>query len=199
MDLEAENFVMMSPCSSRQRGNRRPFHLHVLVPVPHELLLHLWRNAQAEREAHDAPHSLQHVFVLHCVHCCRLFWLRRLWGRGDGHCSPCFYDVRRDVLMAIAYAGIVLKLCVGFALCMQPARDCCYYIIGWDVATIPAWRNCLFCGVMALCALLLGLFIPVLNTVFGLLAVSVAALSASACRRYTVCIVGTGVWAPWES
>ncbi|PWU87275.1 arginine permease [Trypanosoma cruzi] len=52
-----------------------------------------------------------------------------------------FYDVRRDVLMAIAYAGIVLKLCVGFALCMQPARDCCYYIIGWDVATIPAWRN----------------------------------------------------------
>ncbi|PWU95579.1 arginine permease [Trypanosoma cruzi] len=80
-----------------------------------------------------------------------------------------FYDVRRDVLMAIAYAGIVLKLCVGFALCMQPARDCCYYIIGWDVATIPAWRNCLFCGVMALCALLLGLFIPVLNTVFGLL------------------------------
>ncbi|PWU96476.1 arginine permease [Trypanosoma cruzi] len=108
-------------------------------------------------------------FVLHCVHCCRLFWLRRLWGRGDGHCSRVFYDVRRDVLMAIAYAGIVLKLCVGFALCMQPARDCCYYIIGWDVATIPAWRNCLFCGVMALCALLLGLFIPVLNTVFGLL------------------------------
>ncbi|RNF27205.1 putative amino acid transporter [Trypanosoma conorhini] len=80
-----------------------------------------------------------------------------------------FYDVRGDVMMAVAYAGILFKLCVGFSLCMQPARDCCYYIIGWDVNTVPVWRNCLFCGAMALGALLLGLFIPVLNTVFGLL------------------------------
>lgn len=80
-----------------------------------------------------------------------------------------FYDVRSDVMMSVAFAGILLKLCAGFALCMQPARDCCYYIIGWDLNELPAWKNCLFCGVMALCALLLGLFIPMLNTVFGLL------------------------------
>ncbi|KEG05946.1 amino acid transporter [Trypanosoma grayi] len=80
-----------------------------------------------------------------------------------------FYDVRNDLMMAIAYVGIVFKLCVGFSLCMQPARDCCYYIIGWEVKTLAPWKNCLFCGTMALCALLLGLFIPVLNTVFGLL------------------------------
>ncbi|CBH13509.1 amino acid transporter, putative [Trypanosoma brucei gambiense DAL972] len=79
------------------------------------------------------------------------------------------YDVKGDVMMAIAFAGMLLKICVGFSLCMQPARDCCYYIIGWDLNTLETWKNCLFCGCMALCALLLGLFIPDLNTVFGLL------------------------------
>lgn len=80
-----------------------------------------------------------------------------------------FYDIPSDVMMTIAFAGMLFKLCVGFALCMQPARDCCYYIIGWDVNTISGWKNFLFCGMMALCALLLGLFIPLLKTVFGLL------------------------------
>ncbi|ESL05379.1 amino acid transporter [Trypanosoma rangeli SC58] len=109
-----------------------------------------------------------------------------------------FYDVRGDVMMAIAYAGIVFKLCVGFALCMQPARNCCYYIIGWDLETLPVWKNCLFCGVMALCALLLGLFIPVLNTVFGLLGsfcggilgFSLPALYRMYCGNWSLATVG---------
>ncbi|ORC86943.1 amino acid transporter [Trypanosoma theileri] len=106
--------------------------------------------------------------------CCIAFVMAGFFGYADFGAEVTdtilvFYNVRSDVKMAIAYVGIVLKLCVGFSLCMQPARDCCYYVLGWDLVTLPRWKNCLFCGTMALCALLLGLFIPVLNTVFGLL------------------------------
>ncbi|CCD16967.1 unnamed protein product [Trypanosoma congolense IL3000] len=106
--------------------------------------------------------------------CCMVYILAGFFGYtdiGDRKVETVFeiYDVTGDVMMAIAFAGMLLKICVGFSLCMQPARDCCYYIIGWDVNALPTWKNSLFCGTMSLCALILGLFIPDINTVFGLL------------------------------
>ncbi|KAH8607968.1 putative Transmembrane amino acid transporter protein putativeputative [Trypanosoma vivax] len=106
--------------------------------------------------------------------CCIVYIVAGFFGYADFGSKVtetvfCFYDVRSNVPMAVAFAGMLFKLCAGFSLCAQPARDCCYYIIGWDINTLPAWKNSLFCGTMALFALLLGLFIPTLNTVFGLL------------------------------
>ncbi|PWU96477.1 arginine permease [Trypanosoma cruzi] len=169
MDLEAENFVMMSPCSSRANGAIEGLSIFMFSYLCHMNCFSIFGEMRKPSARRMTLHTACSMSL-----CCIAYIVAGFFGYADfgdevTDTVLVFYDVRRDVLMAIAYAGIVLKLCVGFALCMQPARDCCYYIIGWDVATIPAWRNCLFCGVMALCALLLGLFIPVLNTVFGLL------------------------------
>ncbi|KEG06977.1 putative amino acid transporter PAT4 [Trypanosoma grayi] len=79
------------------------------------------------------------------------------------------YDVNRETLFAVSFGGIAVKLCVGFALNVQPARDSCYYLLGWNLQTIPMWKHIIFCGSMSFAALLLGLFIPTVNTVFGLL------------------------------
>ncbi|ORC84758.1 putative amino acid transporter PAT2 [Trypanosoma theileri] len=79
------------------------------------------------------------------------------------------YNPIEDKMMGVAYAGIILKLCVGYGLHMIPCRDALYHIIGIDVKTIAWWKNSLICGTLALASLLAGLFIPRITTVFGLL------------------------------
>ncbi|KPA81002.1 putative amino acid transporter [Leptomonas pyrrhocoris] len=84
------------------------------------------------------------------------------------------YNLRGDVKVAIAYVGIALKMCVGFALCMQPSRDAVYYCLGWhipmfkDIRTVPLWLNAVICTFMSIVALVLGIFIPRVTIVFGL-------------------------------
>lgn len=80
------------------------------------------------------------------------------------------YDIQRNVLMAIAYVGIAIKLCVGFAICIQPSRDAIYYVLGWGItADVSSRMNFLISGLLAFFALVLGLFIPSINLVFGFL------------------------------
>ncbi|CAD2215449.1 amino acid transporter [Angomonas deanei] len=85
-----------------------------------------------------------------------------------------FYNVRNEPMVAVAYIGIGIKMIVGFAICMQPSRDSVYYCLGWwfpmfrDIRTVPLWVNALICGFMAIVALVLGLFIPSVTVVFGL-------------------------------
>ncbi|EPY27788.1 amino acid transporter [Strigomonas culicis] len=85
-----------------------------------------------------------------------------------------YFNVRSDVMVAIAYVGIGVKMIVGFAICMQPSRDSVYYCLSSrlpifrDINTVPFWLNGLICGLMAVVALVLGLFIPSVTIVFGL-------------------------------
>ncbi|RNF25874.1 putative amino acid transporter [Trypanosoma conorhini] len=80
------------------------------------------------------------------------------------------YDPGHDLLMAVAYVGIAIKLCVGFAICIQPSRDAVYYVLRWGkTSDVPTWRNLLLSGFLALAALILGLFIPSITVVFGFL------------------------------
>ncbi|ORC86944.1 putative amino acid transporter PAT4 [Trypanosoma theileri] len=79
------------------------------------------------------------------------------------------YDVSNNVLLSVSFIGMVIKLCVGFALSIQPARDSCYYILHWEINTLPRWKHITFCGTMSFLALVLGLFIPSVNKVFGFL------------------------------
>lgn len=79
------------------------------------------------------------------------------------------YNPIEDKMMLVAYAGMVLKLCVGYGLHMIPVRDAVYHVCRIDVKTIAWWKNSLICGFMATVALIAGLFIPSITIVFGLI------------------------------
>lgn len=85
-----------------------------------------------------------------------------------------YYDLQHDIPIIIAYVGIAFKLCVGFAICMQPTRDSMYYCLSWhfpafkDISTVPFLLHALICTFTAIVACVLGLFIPSVNIVFGL-------------------------------
>ncbi|EAN82344.1 amino acid permease, putative, partial [Trypanosoma cruzi] len=78
------------------------------------------------------------------------------------------YNPIEDKMMGVAYAGMVLKLCVGYGLHMIPVREAVYHVLHIDVKTIGWWKNALVCGFMATLSLIGGLFIPSITIVFGL-------------------------------
>ncbi|ORC86758.1 putative amino acid transporter PAT1 [Trypanosoma theileri] len=77
------------------------------------------------------------------------------------------YDPIREPAMMIAYLGVLVKLCSSFPLLTMASRNAIYYIVGWDVDTLPFWKHCIVVVSLAVCSLLCGLFIPNINTVFG--------------------------------
>ncbi|GET86128.1 transmembrane amino acid transporter, putative [Leishmania tarentolae] len=78
------------------------------------------------------------------------------------------YQPRESPQFWFAYFGIVMKICVAFALHQLPLRDGLYHFFSWDVYRMPWWRNALICGSIAAVVLVGGLFVPDLNTVLGL-------------------------------
>ncbi|KAF5222728.1 hypothetical protein ECC02_004305 [Trypanosoma cruzi] len=119
------------------------------------------------------PRRMTRDTTLSMVICCFLYIISGFFGYADfGDAITdsvlLYYNVRDDPMIAVAYAGLAFKLCVGFAICMQPSRDSMYYCIGWNVTTMPFWKNALFCTALAIVALVLGLFIPSITIVFGL-------------------------------
>nr|ABD64602.1 amino acid permease 7 [Leishmania donovani] len=80
------------------------------------------------------------------------------------------YRPLEDPLFMISYIGICIKLCVGFAICIQPSRDAIYYCLGMGkTSDVKDWLNWIVSGFLALAALICGLFIPSINIVFSLL------------------------------
>lgn len=80
------------------------------------------------------------------------------------------YRPLEEPLFMIAYIGICIKLCVGFAICIQPSRDAVYYCLNMGkTSDVKDWVNWLVSGFLALAALICGLFIPDINIVFTLL------------------------------
>ncbi|PWV09237.1 putative amino acid transporter [Trypanosoma cruzi] len=78
------------------------------------------------------------------------------------------YNPVQDKMMGVAYAGIIVKLCVGYGLHMIPCRDALYHILHIDARLIAWWKNSLICATMAFLSLIVGLFVPRITTVFGL-------------------------------
>ncbi|KAG5475557.1 hypothetical protein LSCM4_04139 [Leishmania orientalis] len=106
--------------------------------------------------------------------CAILYFLTGLFGYLDfgpevSDSILAMYNPMQDYLMAVSYVGMMLKICVGFALHLIPCRDCVYYTIGTDVSRVPWWKNAILCAVQSAMALVAGLFIPRITTVFGLL------------------------------
>lgn len=110
--------------------------------------------------------------------CCTLYILTGIFGylefgKKITGSILLMYDIRSDVPVAIAYAGVTVKMCVGFAICMLPTRDSLYYCLGsiWPtfrhIYDVPFWLHVIIVTVMSFFALILGLFIPSVNIVFG--------------------------------
>ncbi|EPY21054.1 amino acid permease [Strigomonas culicis] len=80
------------------------------------------------------------------------------------------YKPKQDVLFLISYIGICVKLCVGFAICIQPSRDAIYYCLRWGkTCDVNRWVNYAVSGTLALLALICAFFIPNITIVFNLL------------------------------
>lgn len=79
------------------------------------------------------------------------------------------YDPISEPYVAVGYIGIIIKICVAFALHMIPFRDAIYHFLRWTPEKVPYWKHCLVMAIPATVALLCGLFIPTINTVLGLL------------------------------
>lgn len=108
------------------------------------------------------------------VICTLLYWLTGFFGYadfGDGIASSLLtvYSPLKDYYFAVAYVGIVVKLCVAFALHILPCRDSVHHVIGWNLETVAWWKNAVLCTILSGLSLVCGLFIPNVNMVFGLL------------------------------
>lgn len=110
--------------------------------------------------------------------CCGLYILTGIFGYLEFGTEMTgsillMYDIRTDVMVAIAYVGVTIKMCVGFAICMLPTRDSLYYCLGsyWPIfrhiRDVPFWLHAIIIIIMSIFALVLGLFIPTVNIVFG--------------------------------
>ena len=106
--------------------------------------------------------------------CCALYILAGFFGYADF--GPDVedailknYQPRTDIQFGIAFAGLAVKLCVAFALCAQPARDNILYMFNMGhYMTVDGKKRVLICGLLSVAALVLGLFIPKITAVFGL-------------------------------
>ncbi|RNF01571.1 amino acid permease [Trypanosoma rangeli] len=79
------------------------------------------------------------------------------------------YKPLHDVMMFIAYVGVLVKLCVAFALHILPCRDSIHHLLGWSLDEVAWWKNAALCTILSVIALIAGLFIPNINIVLSLL------------------------------
>ncbi|CBZ29115.1 putative amino acid transporter aATP11 [Leishmania mexicana MHOM/GT/2001/U1103] len=132
--------------------------------------------------AYDIFFEMQHKTVFHFTlyttiatgTCVLLYVLSGVFGYADFGSKVrdsvlSLYDPIREPYMAVGYIGIVVKICVAFALHMIPFRDALYHFLRWTPEEVPYWKHCLVMAIPATAALLCGLFIPTVNTVLGLL------------------------------
>jgi amino acid permease len=78
------------------------------------------------------------------------------------------YQPREAPQFWVAYFGIVVKICVAFALHQLPMRDGIYHFFSWDVYRMPWWKNAVICAFIATVVLIIGLFVPNINVVLDL-------------------------------
>ncbi|GET91082.1 amino acid transporter, putative [Leishmania tarentolae] len=78
------------------------------------------------------------------------------------------FDPVHQPYMMIAYIGMLIKICAAFAMNMLPCRNFAYHCLKWDLDTVPYWKHTIVILATAVASLLCGLFIPSVNTAFGL-------------------------------
>ena len=80
------------------------------------------------------------------------------------------YHPKRNVAILIAFICLCVKLCTSFLLCIHPTRDSILYTLNWgSYLTCDPKKRMLVTFILCVLALVLGLFIPSITIVFGLL------------------------------
>ncbi|KAH9581981.1 Amino acid transporter [Trypanosoma melophagium] len=78
------------------------------------------------------------------------------------------FDPIEEPMMMVAYIGLIIKLCVSYALNMIPCRNTVYYVIGWDIEHLPYWKHIITVTIISVIILVCGIFIPRISTALGL-------------------------------
>ncbi|ESL08117.1 amino acid transporter [Trypanosoma rangeli SC58] len=78
------------------------------------------------------------------------------------------YNPVHEPMVMVGYIGILVKLCAAYALQTMASRNAIYHCISWEVETLPYWKHFIAVIILSTVVLLCGLFIPNINTVFGL-------------------------------
>ncbi|AYU81246.1 putative amino acid transporter aATP11 [Leishmania infantum JPCM5] len=111
--------------------------------------------------------------ILSCSICATLYFLTGFFGYADF--GPSLkgnilerYSPYQSPIFFVVFPGIIVKLCASFSLDMLACRTALFQVMHWDVETMPYWKHTLVSVPMAIGALILGLFVPDINIVFGL-------------------------------
>ncbi|CBH13848.1 amino acid transporter 1, putative [Trypanosoma brucei gambiense DAL972] len=77
------------------------------------------------------------------------------------------YDPVNEPAIMVGFVGVLVKLCVSYALLGLACRNALYDVIGWDFREVAFWKHCIAVVTLSVVMLLCGLFIPKINTVLG--------------------------------
>lgn len=105
--------------------------------------------------------------------CSLLYWLAGFFGYMEFGTDVkesvlSMFDPVREPTVMIAYIGLVIKLCTSYALNMIPCRNTVYYLIGWNIDTLPYWKHITTVTIISIITLVCGLFVPRISSAFGL-------------------------------
>ncbi|ORC86735.1 putative amino acid transporter, partial [Trypanosoma theileri] len=123
------------------------------------------KNRSVSRMTKDAAIS--------CGVCCLLYFLMGLFGYAAFGTEVSgsvlrYFNPYETPIFFVCFGGIILKLCAAFSLNMLACRTALFQVVHWDVETMPYWKHSIFSVLFAVSALVLGLFVPDINIVFGL-------------------------------
>lgn len=122
--------------------------------------------------SHPSPRRMIRDSTISMSFCCLLYIMAGFFGymRFGGNVNDSvllLYRPRESVFFAIAYVGVLFKICVAFALHQLPLRDGIYHVIGWDAHSMSWMKNAICCSIFSFALLLIGLFVPSINVAFG--------------------------------
>ncbi|KAG5488191.1 hypothetical protein LSCM4_08170 [Leishmania orientalis] len=80
-----------------------------------------------------------------------------------------YYHIRSDPLMLAAYIGILLKICVAYALSGQACRLPIYYVLNRNIDFSSRLLHVGITLLLCVCSLAMGMLVPDINIVFQLL------------------------------
>ncbi|KPI90307.1 putative amino acid transporter aATP11 [Leptomonas seymouri] len=120
------------------------------------------------------PRSLKRFTLCTCASmtiCGVLYYITGLFGYMD------FGDVTGSILLMykpleepqvlVSYIGIFIKICASFGLLNNACRSALFPLVGWDPYTVVYWKYLIGAISLAVIVLILGLFVPNINMVFG--------------------------------
>jgi amino acid permease len=120
------------------------------------------------------PRSLRRFTICTCVSmtiCGVLYYITGLFGYLDfGAIKGSIllkYDPLKQPQIFVSYVGIFIKICASFGLLNNACRSALYPLIGWDPYTVAYWKYLIGAILLAVLVLMLGLFVPNVNMVFG--------------------------------